>query len=176
MADFNRAIQIILAHEGGYAYVEGDQGGETYRGVSRKWNPDWEGWALVDMHKPLVHRQIIEDLTLEEMLATFYYKRYWVPVMGDKIVSQRVANILADWYVTSGDDAVKALQVIAKVKADGHMGPVSLAAINKICQVNEAAVIACFNVVRKGFYTVLAKRGENAKFLKGWLARVDSVC
>lgn len=44
----NYIISTILGHEGGYANHPADKGGETYRGISRKANPDWVGWKYID--------------------------------------------------------------------------------------------------------------------------------
>ncbi len=44
----NYIISTILSHEGGYANHPADKGGETYRGISRKANPNWEGWKYID--------------------------------------------------------------------------------------------------------------------------------
>ena len=48
MADFNLSIPKILKHEGGYVDNPNDIGKETYGGISRKYNPNWEGWKFID--------------------------------------------------------------------------------------------------------------------------------
>ncbi len=45
---YSQIIPTTLAHEGGYANHPSDKGGETYRGITRKHNPNWEGWAFID--------------------------------------------------------------------------------------------------------------------------------
>ncbi len=40
-----------LKHEGGYANNPNDKGGETYRGIGRKANPNWKGWGFIDQVK-----------------------------------------------------------------------------------------------------------------------------
>ena len=37
MADFNIAFEITMGHEGGYSFDKDDAGGETYRGISRRY-------------------------------------------------------------------------------------------------------------------------------------------
>ena len=39
MADFNDAFDETMGHEGGYVNDSNDAGGETYRGISRRFNP-----------------------------------------------------------------------------------------------------------------------------------------
>ena len=41
-------LNLIYKSEGGYANMEGDSGGETYKGISRKWFPKWEGLKIID--------------------------------------------------------------------------------------------------------------------------------
>ena len=55
-----KLIDMVLKHEGGYANVSGDLGGETYRGISRKNFPSWNGWEIVDEKKPLKYNQILK--------------------------------------------------------------------------------------------------------------------
>ena len=47
MADFRLAYKKIEAAEGGYVNDPDDKGGETYKGISRKANPDWNGWINI---------------------------------------------------------------------------------------------------------------------------------
>ena len=67
-----------------------------------------------------------------------YRERYWVPIWGDDLKSQRVANKLLDMSVNMGPvQAIKLAQRVPGVwnkdlalSVDGKMGPKSLAAIN----------------------------------------------
>ena len=51
MADFKEAFELTLAHEGGYVKDPDDRGGETYKGIARRYNPGWSGWARIDKAK-----------------------------------------------------------------------------------------------------------------------------
>ena len=48
MANFNESFNITLGYEGGYSNDPDDAGGETYKGISRRYHPGWKGWALID--------------------------------------------------------------------------------------------------------------------------------
>src|ERR1035441_4044145 len=48
VADFNAAHQQVMGNEGGYANNPADAGGETYKGIARKFWPQWCGWKYVD--------------------------------------------------------------------------------------------------------------------------------
>lgn len=45
---FSHIAGDTLKHEGGYANHPADKGGETYRGITRKHNPEWSGWKYID--------------------------------------------------------------------------------------------------------------------------------
>ena len=47
MAEFKKAYDKTMGHEGGYVHDPDDAGGETYKGISRRYHPGWEGWKVV---------------------------------------------------------------------------------------------------------------------------------
>ena len=51
MANFGDAFKKLSIKEGGYVNDKDDAGGETYRGISRKYNPTWQGWNMIDQYK-----------------------------------------------------------------------------------------------------------------------------
>ena len=51
MADFNESLKYILKNEGLYSNDTLDAGGETYKGISRKNNAEWEGWTIIEAAK-----------------------------------------------------------------------------------------------------------------------------
>ena len=51
MADFEIAYGETEIREGGYVNDPADRGGETHRGVARKFHPKWPGWKIVDKYK-----------------------------------------------------------------------------------------------------------------------------
>ena len=54
MAIFNLAYKKLEVAEGGYVNDPDDKGGETYKGISRKANPNWAGWISIDQIKKLI--------------------------------------------------------------------------------------------------------------------------
>lgn len=51
MADFKKALEMVLKHEGGYVCDPSDPGGETYKGVARNMHSGWTGWMEIDLAK-----------------------------------------------------------------------------------------------------------------------------
>ena len=60
-----KLINMVLTHEGGYSsgnekQTKGDKGKETYCGISRVYNPNWDGWKIIDRHKPIKYNAKIK--------------------------------------------------------------------------------------------------------------------
>ena len=47
-ASFKPAFDATMRNEGGYGNDPQDPGGETYRGIARKFHSKWEGWTTID--------------------------------------------------------------------------------------------------------------------------------
>lgn len=172
MSDFKTALKIALSHEGGYAHVQGDSGGETYQGISRKNWPVWRGWAIIDKAKPLKHNQLLKDKRLSDLVEVFYYDHFWKPILGDRITDQYVANFLLDFYINSGYHAVKTAQHMVGAKEDGVMGPKALAAINAA---EPGELLSRLKVARLSFLKgIVARNPSQEKFLNGWQNRVNA--
>jgi len=90
MAELMKAMPALLRNEGGYSNVEGDTGGETYRGISRNNFPNWKGWAIVDRFKPLKDEQIISDDQLDILIHIFYNENFWATNKLEKKIHVRI--------------------------------------------------------------------------------------
>lgn len=104
MADFKTAFQRTSAFEGGYVNDSNDNGGETYRGISRKFNPNWKGWKIVDSLKKKTNfpKSLDSNNELQNLVLDCYKTNYWDKVWGDKINHQKVANDMYDVAVNCG--------------------------------------------------------------------------
>lgn len=131
MTDFNIAYKKTGGWEGGYANVSGDRGGETYCGIARNFWGKWEGWKIVDQHKPLKPNQIIKDPKLEALVKKFYKDNFWDVVGGDEIDHQSNANTLYDFGVTSGQSrSIMQVQKVLGLSQTGKLNKVLIDAIN----------------------------------------------
>lgn len=126
-----------------------DPGGATKFGVDQRSHPD------VD----------IRNLT-EEKAKAIYRKDYWAKIKGGDL-PEKIAVVVMDIAVNNGTGrAAKWLQELAGVTADGVIGPITVAASQKLNEVDVASLLDR----REDFYRAIAN-GRMAKFLKGWLNR-----
>lgn len=110
MANFNDAYQKLVIKEGGYVADPDDAGGETYRGISRRYNLDWKGWDIVDMYKRrysgnALKKKLDSDAVLQDLVSNRYKLKYWDIFELDDVPSQRVAYQMFDTNVNCGQRA-----------------------------------------------------------------------
>lgn len=176
MADFKTAYLIGRDNEGGYVNDSNDKGGETYAGVARNYWPKWDGWKIIDVikkHRTIKHGEKINNAELEGNVFNFYKDNFWDKILGDVINDQQVANIFYDWTLTSGK-AIEKVQGTIGAIPDGKFGPNSILAINNM--IENIGGENTFNTIkhaRAAYYQLIAV-GTNAKFLKGWMNRVNN--
>ena len=157
-------ISKTLETEGGYVNDPSDSGGETYCGIARNSNPNWQGWKIVDAHKPLKWNQKIQDSELEQLVIEIYDSKYYQPIKADKIDSDMIRTHLYDMGVNAGTGVT--------IATDGVIGNITLTYTNNKAKLNE--LVNEFINQRRLYYQDLVKRKPtNQKFLKGWLNRVD---
>ncbi len=163
MADFLQAFERTIVAEGGYKLTStpGDTGGQTYAGISRKWNPTWHGWAFVDRGEtpPTV------------LVRTLYKTRYWDPLRLDEVTHQRIAESIYDFAVNASvQTSAKLAQLAVGVAPDGTFGPVTLSALNGTS--DPRLFMAQFTIAKIARYRDICQRDPSQKkFLVGWLNR-----
>ena len=110
MATFDDAYKKLTVAEGGYVNDSDDSGGETYRGISRRYNPNWDGWKYIDEYKrryrgKSLNRVLNADERIQDMAKELYKDKYWDVFELDDIPSQRIAYQMFDTCVNCGEVA-----------------------------------------------------------------------
>lgn len=107
---FQKAVALILKHEGGYVNDPRDPGGETNFGISKRAYPNED----------------IRGLT-RERAAALYHRDYWQAIRGDELPFP-LALVTFDMAVNAGvGAAVRHLQEALAVPVDGKLGPQTIA-------------------------------------------------
>lgn len=173
MSNFPYAIEEPLKSEGGYANDPKDPGGETYRGISRKAYPDWEGWAILDRVPNKKYNQVFPEL--ESAVKTFYFNEKWVKFNLDKVTDKDIAAAALDTVIQHGKGASLIQQALQRlghpVTVDGRIGPDTVAHLNKTPPKD---FLASLYDVREGYYKGLVRTNPDlVKFLPGWMKRIS---
>lgn len=135
MADFLTAFSRTEKREGKDIWTKtpGDAGGETWSGISRKANPSWGGWKILDGIKNKRHGQKITTPELERLKQDLYRKNYWEPIKGDVIRNQGVANDLYDTGVNMGvSTSIKLSERQFSLRETGRMSDALMAKLNSV--------------------------------------------
>lgn len=125
MASFNKEYIKVIKAEGGYVNDPDDAGSETYLGISRKSNPNWKGWTIIDFTKSQYGTKNItsvlkKNTNLDKLVKELYKTNYWDVLELDDIPNQEVAHQLFDTCVNMGkSQAIKIAQTVLNKTVDG---------------------------------------------------------
>lgn len=158
--NFQRALKLVLKHEGGYVDHPQDPGGATNKGVTIA---TFRRYVKADATKA-----DLRNIT-DEQVAAVYYKHYWAAVLAHRLPSG-VDYAVFDFAVNSGPArAVKYLQAVVGAKIDGRVGPETIKAVEAMWA---ADIVNRLCDRRMAFLRNLKTWGT---FGKGWTRRVTDV-
>jgi lysozyme family protein len=192
MAIFAEAFEKTAAIEGGYVFDPDDAGGETYKGISRRFNPSWGGWVKIDEVKKANPRKrkfdniFDQDDALQQEVKLFYKQSYWDRFWGDDIPVQEIGEELFDTGVNLGvRRAVRFLQEglnllnrnqknYVDILEDGLFGRNTLKALNAYLKKDDTSVLLKIMNIFQGMHYIeyMRKDPVQEKYARGWLKRV----
>lgn len=162
---FRSALAKTLGFEDGIPGPAGDiaddprdRGGLTKWGITQR---AYDAWRVTTGQGT----RSVRDMTEREM-QQIYFDEYWTPCRCDELPPRLDAAVF-DMAVHSGVGAAKAtLQRAARVKVDYHIGPVTLAAAQRL-------PVLVFLKKRGDFIQgVIAERPDQVVFLENWINRL----
>jgi lysozyme family protein len=159
-ATFDRAFDLVIAHEGGYVDHPKDPGGATKLGVTQKTLSAWMG-------RP-ASKADVKALTPAAVMP-IYRKQYWDAVRGDDLPAG-LDYAVFDYAVNSGPGrAARDLQRTLRVAADGVIGAMTLDAAHKAAERDEWELIRALCERRMAY---LRRLKTFPVFGRGWTRRV----
>ena len=188
MADFHKAFDITMGHEGGYVYDPNDAGGETYKGISKVYNASWSGWNIIEVERNSSyfphHLHTVSDLQYE--VESFYKEKYWDVNLLDQF-DQSVANEMFDTGINLGVvRAAKFLQralnylnrngsLFDDLVDDGIIGNKTFSAMLRIAHEKDGEVLLKIMNVLQGMHYLdyMKKSPTQEKYARGWFTRVS---
>lgn len=159
-ANFERALPLVLKHEGGYVDHPKDPGGATNLGVTIGTLSSWLG-------RP-ASKADVKALT-RASVAPIYRKNYWAAIRGDELPAG-LDYAVFDFAANSGPKrAAMALQRAVGVADDGVIGSITLA------NIADRPVDATIERIMADRMTFLRRLSTWPTFGKGWTSRCDGV-
>ncbi|MEM9388728.1 MAG: glycosyl hydrolase 108 family protein [Pseudomonadota bacterium] len=172
MAEYDPAYAVLMDFEGdGIVDDPHDRGGMTFSGITRKNHGDWSGWRKIDEMLDAGQPVTRADSMLAYLVKDFYRRSYWATMQLEPVASQHLVTQLLLFAVHSGQvRAIKALQRLVDVKADGIVGPVTLAAVNGFEDQRGLAHLYRADVLDH-YARIVQNDTSQAKWLRGWVRR-----
>lgn len=160
--NFDKCLELLFKHEGGYVNHPSDPGGITNLGVTKQ---VWEEWV----GHPVSEKEMRNLTPL--MVAPLYKRKYWDVCHADDLVSG-VDYAVFDVAVNSGSGrAIKLLQSCVGATPDGSYGPITSALVKK-AEADPVRLIELYCAKRLEFLETLK---SFPIFGKGWSKRVSEV-
>jgi len=189
MTNFEKAYKKLVRFEGGYVFDKDDKGGETYKGIARNFNPNWEGWKLIETSKEYYGEDFAEHLHESEYLEwevqKFYKEKFWDVFLCDSLPYQ-IAEEIFEISVNTGivrasiilQTALNLLNRNEKfypdIKIDGKVGPQTLSTLRLCLQKNsEKLLFNVLNILQGAFYAELMLDNPVYEKYIGWFSRIE---
>jgi lysozyme family protein len=168
-SNIEKLSPVIAKWEGGYVDDSVDKGGATNMGVTIN------TWKLVGYDKDNDGDIDKADIKLLNKLDfKFVLKKYWNKWRADEITNQSIANILVDWYWSSGKWGIVIPQRIMGLTQDGIVGEETINRLNNLIAKDAEALFYEIYNAREAFYDTIVKNNPSQKkFIKGWKNRLS---
>lgn len=162
-------INKILESEGGFQQDSSDSGNfvngtliGTNKGITANALAEFRG-----VDPTTITVDDIKGVTDEEAKEIYAQNYYLKPKINE--LPQDIQDTVMDMYVNSGRNAVKILQRLAGVEADGVIGPATIKAVQEANITRNQYADA-----RIDYYTKVAENNPSQnKFLQGWINRAN---
>lgn len=160
----DKALDYLLAEEGGWSNHKADKGGATMYGVTQ---------AVYDQYRRglKVPIQTVGKITKEEA-RSLYDILYWRAARCDRL-PWPISYLVFDAAVNSGvSRGVRWMQAGLGLKSDGKVGPNTVAKAQQAVQTGDGQALLAIVDQRVQFLASLVKRSPSQSvFLLGWWRR-----
>ena len=164
-------LAFILHHEGGVT-----RDGLTYAGITQR---TWQAWRETQKDKAHLPKQVKHLSPNITVVKRFYYDYFHTWHAWD--IHPALQLIYADFVVLSGSEAVREVQRLAGVQADGVWGYHTAQAVKKfnaeLDKKNKWKAFLEFDKMKREFFNTLATENP-AKYkpsLLNWMKRSDDL-
>lgn len=176
---FNKAVKMVLRHEGRLSNDRDDKGEITNYGVSLRFLRQ----AVLDMNNDgEINELDVVNLTVEQA-KQIYFEHWWQRYKYHQIKDDRLATRLLDLSINMGayqahkllQRAINEFRNINSLKIDGIFGTKTLKAVNDLSTKGYAKHLyeALKDEAANFYVTIVSKDRTLRKYLHGWLNRLN---
>lgn len=108
MADFNKAFEKVLKHEGGYVNDLDDREGETFAGIARNFHKSSIIWNEVDRlkkegkTKSQINKLLFANEEVMKDVKNVYKRLFWDSIRLDEVHNDKIAYQIFNEAVNKG--------------------------------------------------------------------------
>jgi lysozyme family protein len=171
--DYRKFVPFVLRWEGGEVNDPDDSGGHTNKGITRA-TFNQHSRKLLGKEPTLANFKAMTREDAMKFIRHFWMKATW----NNRIKSQAVAEAITSWYWGSGAEGIKQWQRMLRDKfgkrdivVDGGVGPQTVNYTNAILE--KTILVAAIETRAQTFQRIAKNSPAKAKFLKGWLNRLN---
>lgn len=191
---YTDAFNETMGFEGGYAFDPDDRGGETYKGISRRYNPTWSGWVVIDRYKGKTngfengYSCLYKDESLDRDVRDFYFQEYWrrpnfddvdevFPLLAEKMFDTGVnvgVGRVSKWLQSTLNLLNRNNRYYRDIKVDGGIGPTTMKTLRKAMESNPKERIMTVLAIHQGeHYKSIMERDKSQEKYVGWFDRLS---
>jgi len=186
---FANAMKVMLVFEGKVLENDPDDpGGITCCGITKRYQPNWSGWNLIDLNRindSNYKKELLkDDGPVMEAVFDYYYNQIWKKYNLDKY-HQELSFEIFDQTINPGPGGMgKNLQRCLNsfnwqnkygedLIVDGSVGPKTLSRLDQIVNDNRTMnLVYALNCMQGNYYVEVTERNKNQrKYFAGWMTR-----
>ncbi|HAA10298.1 MAG TPA: hypothetical protein DCE41_00855 [Cytophagales bacterium] len=177
---FHDAYRKVQKFEGGYVHDPTDRGGETYRGIARRYHPGWTGWPIIDrikrQHGTPRTNAFLEKYAPElDGLTEAFYRQWWRDKKADQLLDQRVAEVYYDFSILAERSGVRQFKRTLRTLGHKHLddtGTPTQAMVDAANKTNPVKLVNRFVEARLVHHQQdVARNPAQKKFMDNWTKR-----
>ena len=170
---FNKAIILVLKHEGGFSDQQQDPGGATNFGISLRWLKSQGLYGDLDDNQK-VDIDDIKAIDLETA-TRIYRDKWWNKYHYDRFMDCDIATKVFDMSVNMGSNRAHRILQLAinalggNLIVDGILGPITMKSTN--IESKDILIKEIRDEQKRFYLRLIAKRPDMVVFKRGWLRR-----
>lgn len=179
-AAFENVMRLEVGSASGFENDPVDMGGMTWCGISRRYNPKWAGWPIIDSYLAAGKKPRRGENAVLDGLTADFYRDKWRGLCLDKMTDSALACKIFQQAIVMGQVWTgKALQGAVNlygggpVAVDGMIGPGTVEAINRLAAVGKAPYLVRSIMSAQLAYheETVRRQPDQVRFLCGWSNR-----